>query len=92
MKSSPLFGSIDQIEEFLNTNKSCGFKFEIKSTSDKYEFISKTLWDVRYRVLQKKKKHTVLKYLKFFTQYSKGHLKKTGWQMAQGNACLQSEP
>ena len=76
MKSSPLFGSIDQIEEFLNTNKGCGFKFEIKSNLDKYNFISQALWDAKYRILSKGEKHSVLKYLKYFTGYSKGHLKK----------------
>ena len=84
MKSSPLFGSINQIEDFLNTNKQCGFKFEIKSKSDKYEFVSKTLWDVRYRTLSKREKHTVLRYLKCFTQYSKGHLKKLADKWRKG--------
>lgn len=84
MKSSPLFGSIDQIEEFLNTHKGCGFKFEIKSALDKYEFISKTLWDIKYRRLSKRDKHTVLRYLKCFTQYSKGHLKKLANKWRRG--------
>ena len=76
MKSLPLFGSIHQIEEFLNTNKKSGLKFEIISTKHKYEFISQTLWDVKYRMLAKTKKHIVLKYLKYFTKYSKSHLKR----------------
>lgn len=76
MKSSPLFGSINQIEEFLNTNKGCGFKFEIKSSLNKYEFINQVLWDFKYHRLSKNEKHLVLKYLKYFTGYSKGHLKK----------------
>lgn len=76
--------SINQIEEFLNTNKQCGFKFEIKSAVNKYEFVSKTLWDVRYRTLSKGEKHTVLKYLKCFTGYSKGHLKKLADKWRKG--------
>lgn len=76
MKNLPLFGSIHQIEEFLNTNKKSGFKFEIISTKHKYEFISQTLWDVKYRRLFKSEKHTVLKYLKYLTGYSKSHLKR----------------
>jgi len=84
MKSSPLFGSINQIEEFLNTNKQCGFKFEIKSAVNKYEFVSKTLWDVKYRTLSKREKHAVLRYLKCFTQYSKGHLKKLADKWRKG--------
>ncbi len=76
MKRLPLFGSIDQIEEFLNTNKSSGLKMEIISTKHKYEFINQVLWDVKYRRLSRGEKHTVLKYFKYLTGYSKSHLKR----------------
>jgi len=76
MKRLPLFGSINQIEEFLNTNKSSGLKMEIVSIKHKYEFINQVLWDVKYRRLSKSEKHTVFKYLKYLTGYSKSHLKR----------------
>lgn len=90
MKSSPLFGSINQIEEFLNTNKGCGFKFEIKLKLEKYKFINQTLWDVKYRRLSKGEKHSVLKYLKYFTGYSKGHLKKLANKWRKGTLVYNS--
>lgn len=76
MKRLPLFGSINQIEEFLNTNKSTGLKIEIIFIKHKYEFINQVLWDVKYRRLSRSEKHTVFKYLKYLTGYSKSHLKR----------------
>jgi hypothetical protein len=76
MKRTPLFTSIRQMEEYLKTSKSTGLKVEIISTKNKYEFISNTLWDVKYRLRSKGEKHTILKYLNFFTNYSKSHLKR----------------
>lgn len=64
------------MEEYLKTSKSNGLKVEIISTKNKYEFISNTLWDVKYRLCSKGEKHTILKYLNFFTNYSKSHLKR----------------
>ena len=84
MKRLPLFGSIAQIEKFLNTNKSTGFKFEIISTKNKYEFINGTLWHVRYHRLSRKEKHSVLKYLNFFTRYSISHLKRLAYKWRNG--------
>lgn len=84
MKRLPLFGSIRQIEEFLNTNKSTGFKVEIISVKHKYEFISGTLWHVGYRRLGKSEKHSVLRYLNFFTGYSKSHLKRLAKKWRSG--------
>lgn len=77
MKRFPLISSISQIEIFLKTNKELGLKLEIHSTKDKYEFIKSALLKFRYNTLSKKEKHLVLKYLKFFTNYSKSHLKRT---------------
>ncbi len=77
MKRFPLISSISQIENFLKTNKELGLKLEIYSTKDKYEFIKSALLKFRYNTLSKKEKHLVLKYLKFFTNYSKSHLKRS---------------
>lgn len=73
MKHLPI-GSISQIDKFLKDNKE--IELEIISVKEKYEFIKAVLLKNRYRNLSKKDKHLVLKYLRFFTQYSKGHLKK----------------
>lgn len=73
MKHLPI-GSISQIDKFLKDNK--GMELEIMSAKEKYEFMKIVLLKIRYNNLSKKDKHLVLKYLKFFTKYSKGHLKK----------------
>jgi len=73
MKHLPI-GSISQIDKFLKDNKL--MELEIMSAKEKYEFIKIVLLKIRYDSLPKKDKHLVLKYLKFFTKYSKGHLKK----------------
>lgn len=73
MKHLPL-NSISQIEEFLNSNYD--LEMEIISVKEKYEFIKIVLVKIKYRKLSKKEKHIVLKYLKYFTNYSKSHLKK----------------
>ena len=79
MKHLPI-GSISQIDKFLKDNQ--GTELEIISVKEKYEFIRTVLVKIKYRSLSKKDKHLVLKYLKFFTGYSKGHLKKliTKWK------------
>ena len=71
-----LLGSIDQIEKFLNTNKELGIDLEISLTKDKYYFIKKVLLKFQYAKLDKNEKHIILKYLKYFTHYSKSHLKR----------------
>ena len=76
MKRLPLFSSINQIKEFLKTNKNSGLKIEIISVKDKYRCISEVLWNVRFRRLSKTDKHIVLKFLNFFTNYSISHLKR----------------
>lgn len=73
MKHLPI-GSISQIDKFLKDNKE--MELEIVSVKEKYEFLRTVLVKIKYRSLSKKEKHLVLKYLKFFTKYSKGHLKK----------------
>ena len=84
MKRLPLFGSINQIEEFLKTNKSSGLKIEIISKKDKYECINEILWNVKFRRLSKTDKHTVFKFLKFFTAYSVSHLKRLSSKWRNG--------
>jgi len=76
MKRLPLFGSIDQIREFLNTNKNSGLKIEIISTRDKYQCVSEMLWNIRFRRLSKTDRHIVFKLLNFFTGYSLSHAKR----------------
>lgn len=76
MKTLPLFGSIDQIGEFLNTNRSLGVKYEIPSQKDRYEFVKNSLWAISYNRLEKRDKCAVMGYQKYLTGYSKSHLKK----------------
>lgn len=76
MKRLPLFGSINQIEEFLKTNSLSGLKIEIISKKEKYECINEVLWNLRFRKLSKTDKHIVFKFLKFFTGYSISHIKR----------------
>lgn len=73
MKHLPI-GSISQIDKFLKDNKE--IELEIISVREKYEFIRTVLVKNRYRNLSKKDKSLVSRYLRFFTGYSKGHLKK----------------
>ncbi|MDO8668358.1 MAG: integrase [bacterium] len=82
MKRLPLFGSIDQIREFLNTNKNSGLKIEIISVRDKYQCVSEMLWNIRFRRLSKTDRHIVFKLLNFFTGYSLSHAKRlaTKWR------------
>ena len=73
MKHLPI-GSISQIDKFLKDNEE--MELEIISVREKYEFIRNVLVKIRYRSLSKKDKSLVSRYLRFFTRYSKGHLKK----------------
>ena len=79
-----LLGSIDQIENFLNTNKELGINLEISSVKDKYDFIKRVLLKFGYSGLDKGEKHVILKYLKYFTRYSKAHLKRCVKKWRQG--------
>ena len=71
-----LISSISQIEKFLNSNREFQVRMEIESQKKKYLFISNTLFKFKYKQLDKKDKHIVLRYLKFFTGYSLSHLKR----------------
>lgn len=84
MKRLPLFGSINQIEEFLKTNKQTGLKIEIISKKDKYMCINDILWNIKFRKLSLSDKHTVFRLLKFFTGYSISHLKRLGTKWRNG--------
>ncbi len=66
-------GSICQMEEFLKSNDS--LKMEISQDSDKYDFVRAVLIKTRYQKLKRSEKRTAQQYLKFFTGYSKGHIK-----------------
>lgn len=66
--------SIEEIKEFLQGTKY--IEFSIVSKSDKYEFISRTLFKFRYTKLRKKDKTLIKRYLKKITGYSKHNIKK----------------
>lgn len=83
MKRLPL-SSISQIKNFLKSTKDAGVKLEIQTTKDKYEFIKTTFYWTKYNHLDKKDKHAVLTYLKFFTGYSKAHLKRCQKKWREG--------
>lgn len=84
MKCAPLFKSIDQVKNFLKTNKASNFSIEIVANKDKYEFIKTTFWKLGYNCLSKKEKHFTLLYLKFFTNYSVSHLKRLSHKWRTG--------
>lgn len=67
-------GSIGQMDEFLKSNDF--IKMEIEHEEEKYEFLRTVLVQTKYVKLQKKEKIIVVRYLKFLTGYSKGHVKK----------------
>lgn len=66
-------GSISQMEEFLKSNNS--LEMEITEDSDKYDFVRAVLIKTHYLKLKKSEKRIAQQYLKFFTGYSKGHIK-----------------
>lgn len=84
MKRLPLFGSINQIREFLNTNKNSGLKIEIISVRDKYQCVSEILWNVRFRRMDRTDRHVVFRLLKFFTGYSLSHAKRLAAKWRSG--------
>lgn len=84
MKRLPLFGSINQIEEFLKSNKNSGFKIEIISKKDKYACVSEILWNIKFRRLSHKEKHSVFRLINFFTGYSLSHVKRMAQKWRKG--------
>lgn len=71
-----LVRSIGEIEEFLKSARAIQLKLEITSHSAKYIFIKNHLASLRYKHLDKGEKHSVLRFLKYFTGYSKSHVKR----------------
>lgn len=84
MKRLPLFGSIDQIRNFLNTNKNSGLRIEIISVKDKYRCIGELLWNIHFRKLNKTDRHVVFRLLNFFTGYSLSHIKRLAKRWRNG--------
>lgn len=84
MKRLPLFGSIDQIKEFLKTNKDSGLKIEIISLKNRYYCVSEMLWKIRFRRLEKTDRHYVFQLLNFFTGYSISHCKRLSAKWIKG--------
>jgi len=84
MKRLPLLSSINQIKNFLKTNKESGLKIEIISKKNKYECINEIFWNIKFRGLSKTDKHIVFKFLNFFTAYSVSHLKKLSRKWRNG--------
>lgn len=76
MSGNLLVRSVDQIENFLKSAQAIQLKLEITTHSAKYVFIRNHLALLKYNRLDKKGKHLVLRLLKYFTWYSKSHLKK----------------
>ena len=62
------------MERFLEANRRASFV--VKSTRDKYEFISGTLIKFKYRKVKKRDKSIILKYLKMITVYSDIQMKR----------------
>jgi transposase InsO family protein len=89
MKRLPL-NSISQIENFLKGAFEQGVRMELCSKKDKYEFIETVLPKTRYNRLEKKEKNCVLKYLRFLTGYSKGHIKRCAIKWRKGKLKLNS--
>jgi len=66
--------SIDEVSAFLQGTKSV--EFSIESRSEKYEFVSRTLFKFKYQKLRKSKKTLIKRYLQKVTGYSKDNIKK----------------
>ena len=72
MQSSPV-KSIKQLNNFLKLENT---KFEILNKNDAYQFIRKTISNLKYRTSSKANKGNILKYLTLITGYSKSHTKR----------------
>lgn len=68
------FSSIKEVCGFLQGSKD--ISFEIKSSEDKYKFISKILLEFKYTKLKKKEKRIIKELLKRVTKYSDIQLKR----------------
>ena len=84
MKRLPLFSSIDQMSNYLKTSRESGAVFEIPAKKHKYEFVNSVLWGIKFKSLSRKEKYIVYAYLKFFTGYSKGTLKRMAQRWQKG--------
>jgi len=84
VKHLPLFGSICQIEDFLNANKRLGVKYEIPSVREKYEFIKNVLWAIGYNGLSRSDKHIVFCYIACLANYSNSQIKRLVKKWRQG--------
>ena len=84
VKHLPLFGSICQIEDFLNANKRLGVKYEIHSVREKYEFIKNVLLAIGYNGLSRSDKHIVFCYIACLANYSNSQIKRLVKKWRQG--------
>lgn len=66
--------SISDVEDFLQGTEKVSFSFSCKK--EKYQFVSDTLIKLRYRMVRKKDKTLIKKYLGKVTGYSKKQLKR----------------
>ena len=83
MKDLPI-KTIPQVEEFLKVNQGLA-QFEIESNQEKYNFTREILLRFRYNKLSKNQKGLILRFLKYFTNYSKSHLKRLIKLWKKGN-------
>ena len=81
--------SINDIEKFLQGVKKV--EIVLNSKSDKYNFISKTLVNLKYKQTRKRDKTLIKLYLKKITAYNKGHLKRLIKKWANGELLLSLE-
>lgn len=72
------------MSNYLKTSIESGAKFEILSAKNKYEFVNSVLFGIKFRLRSRSEKYVVYSYLKFFTGYSKGHLKKMAKRWTRG--------
>ena len=75
MKHLPT-NNIEDIDEYLKSNKDLGISLVIEKAKDKYKFIKNLLKNIKYKKLDKKEKGIVFKYISFFTKYSSSHIKR----------------
>lgn len=81
MNSSPA-KSIKQLNNFLKLENT---SFKIKNKKTAYQFIRKTIWNVKYYCLSKPQRGNVLQYLSLMTGYSHSHTKSLVLRAKKGN-------